>query len=260
MPHWALVAVVYGLVLTAAALILPIRKRLLTASACLAYVLLAAGAGTVPSSLWLTLTIPAALLLGGYWLSGLFFQRPQGWLEAWLLRCDRSLFRLTSLDDFLNGAPLVLLELLEASYAAVYVVIAAGAIAAASAGTPLLDHYWTLVLTAELACYVWLPVLRSRPPRAVETPGVMARRGPRLRRWNGAVLNRASVQANTLPSGHVAGAVAAALGVLPVSGLLAGVLLVAAGAIALAAVAGRYHYAVDCAAGALVAVLAWSAG
>ena len=39
---------------------------------------------------------------------------------------------------------------------------------------------------------------------------------------------------------------------------LAVVVLVVASAIAFAATAGRYHYAVDCAAGALVAVLAWS--
>ena len=152
-----------------------------------------------------------------------------------------------------------LLELLEGSYAAVSVVIATGAIAAATAGVDALNGFWTVVLSAELGCYVWLPWLRSRPPRALEPPGTMARRSPRLRALNGAVLNRASVQANTLPSGHVAGAVAAALAVWPVSAALAGLLLVVAGAIAIAATAGRYHYAVDCVAGVLVALLAWSA-
>jgi membrane-associated phospholipid phosphatase len=73
-----------------------------------------------------------------------------------------------------------------------------------------------------------------------------------LRRINESVLDRASVQANTLPSGHVAGAVATALGVWPVSATAGAILLVVAAMIAVAAIAGRYHYVVDCVSGAVV--------
>ena len=66
------------------------------------------------------------------------------------------------------------------------------------------------------------------------------------------------MQANTLPSGHVSGAVAAALGVMPIDAALGGLLLVVAGLIAVAAVAGRYHYAVDCVAGVAVSLAVWS--
>jgi membrane-associated phospholipid phosphatase len=100
-----------------------------------------------------------------------------------------------------------------------------------------------------------LPWLRSRPPRTIEAPGVMAERASRLRRVNESVLDRASVQANTLPSGHVAGAVATALGVWPVSATAGAFLLVVAAMIAVAAFAGRYHYVVDCISGAVVAVI-----
>jgi membrane-associated phospholipid phosphatase len=86
----------------------------------------------------------------------------------------------------------------------------------------------------------------------------MAQRAPILRRLNVSILDQASVQANTLPSGHVAGAVAAALGLWPVAPAAGLVLLVLAVAIAIAAVVGRYHYVVDCVAGASVALVVWS--
>jgi membrane-associated phospholipid phosphatase len=258
MSPWALVAAVYGAVLAASALVRPVPRRLLAASACLAYALVALGAGTMRQNVWVNLIAPAALLLAGYWLSGLFFHAPQRWLEARLLAADRALFRAVALDSILRRAPHWTIELLEGAYASISLVIAGGAIASAGAGLLALEHFWALVLAAELSCYVWLPWVRTRPPRVLEAPGVIEQRRASLRLLNAAVLERGSVQANTLPSGHVAGAVAAALGVLPVSRGLAAVMLIAAAAIALAATAGRYHYAVDCAAGALVAVLVWS--
>ena len=258
MSHWAIVAAVYGAVLAASALVRPVPRRFLTASACLAYLLLALGADSMRQSIGVGLVAPPMLLLGGYWLSGLLFHAPQRRLEQWLLQSDRTLFRAVSLDAAMQRAPQWTLELLEASYASIYLVMAVGAIAAAIAGLEALERFWTLVLCAELACYGWLPWIRTRPPRTLEPPGVVARRSPRLRRLNGLVLDAGSVQANTLPSGHVAGAMAAALALLPVSVPLAIVGLIVAAAIAFAATAGRYHYAVDCVAGALVAVLAWS--
>jgi membrane-associated phospholipid phosphatase len=84
-------------------------------------------------------------------------------------------------------------------------------------------------------------------------------RAPAARRFNLAILDRASVQACTIPSGHVAGAVAAALAVLPVSTTASVVFLLMSVLIAASATAGRYHYAVDCALGVLVAVVAFGA-
>jgi membrane-associated phospholipid phosphatase len=82
--------------------------------------------------------------------------------------------------------------------------------------------------------------------------------GPYFRRLNTAILNNASIQANTLPSGHVSGAVAAALGVMPVAPAVGLWLMAIAGLIAVAAIAGRYHYAVDCVAGLAVSLVVWS--
>ncbi len=71
------------------------------------------------------------------------------------------------------------------------------------------------------------------------------------------VLDRASVQWNTFPSGHTAASVAAALAVgssIPQAGVVLGVLAVS---IAIGSVVGRYHYTADAITGALIAVLAF---
>ena len=97
------------------------------------------------------------------------------------------------------------------------------------------------------------------PPRAPGPPSAkpLATRSVAFRRLNTLILDHASVQANTLPSGHVAGAVAAALGVMAVDVVTGSWLIVAAGLIAIAAVAGRYHYVIDCITGAAVALIFW---
>jgi hypothetical protein len=126
----------------------------------------------------------------------------------------------------------------------------------AAHGISAVSAYWAIVLAAELACYGALPFLRSRPPRTLEPPGVIEQRAPRLRRLNISILDRASVQANTIPSGHVAGAVAAGLAVMSVNMMAGWVLLGVAVAITVAAIVGRYHYTADCVLGALVAGVA----
>jgi membrane-associated phospholipid phosphatase len=209
------------------------------------------------SSFGVQLFVPGALLLVGYWLSGFFFRDPQPWLERFLLQSDRTVFQAAQIDRLLRRAPRWVLELLEASYAADYVVVGGGAIIAALISRDAVTAYWSLVLAAELACYAALPWLRSRPPRVIEGPAVIESRAPVLRRLNTAILDGASVQANTLPSGHVAGALAASLALtafLPVAALVFGVLTVL---IALSAALCRYHYVVDCVSGAAVAILAW---
>ena len=258
MAAWGVIAGGYGLVLAAAALALPIARRPITAVAALAYALFAFGAGTLVSWFWIQLLVPGALLLAGYWISGFFFRAPQPWLERFLLDTDTRVFRALDVDVVLRRAPLWVLELLEASYTADYVVVGGGAIISAFAGLEAISSYWSLVLAAELASYAALPWLRSRPPRILEGHGVIAERAPVLRRLNVTILDRASVQANTLPSGHVAGAVAAALAVWPINATAGAGLMVMAILIAIAAAVCRYHYVVDCAAGAGVAVLAWA--
>ena len=253
MTTWAWIAGLYGLVLMIAALVMPIRRRALAAAVCAAFALTALAVGTLGGNFWVQFFAPGLQLLVGYWLSGFFFRDPQPWLERALLDSDAHLFRAWGIDRWLPRAPQWILEVLEASYAADYVLIVAGALIVAQYGIDSTARYWTFVLACQFSCYVWLPWLRSRPPRAIEVTRYERSSGP-LRRLNVAILDRASVQANTLPSGHVAGALAAALGVFPVSATAATIFLVVAALITIAAVVGRYHYAIDCVSGASVAL------
>ncbi len=247
----------YGLVMVVAAVTQPIARRPVAVAAALAYALVASGLATLSGSLWINLVVPGALLLTGYWLSGLMFRTPQPWLEEWLLRTDRAL----GAHRWMRHLPRPVVEFLEACYAADYIVVGGGAIiAAVVGGTQPVAFYWSLVLTSELASFAPLPWLRSRPPRVVEREMGLATSLPPsvARRLNTAILDNASIQANTLPSGHVSGAVAAALGVMPLDAGLGWALMVVAGLIAIAAIAGRYHYLVDCVAGAAVSLAVWS--
>lgn len=256
MADWGWVAGGYGVLLTGTAICLRnLRRKPVVIAVCAAYTLLAAGLASL-TGFWVNFLAPGLLLLVGYWLSGFFFRAPQAWLERVLAASDRWFFDTFNVNRALAAVPMFILELLEASYTADYIVVAGGAFVSAPYGVEAVARYWTIVLAAELACYAALPFLRARPPRALQPPGVMHRRAPALRHFNLAILDRASVQACTIPSGHVAGAVAAALAVMPVSATASVVFLAMSIVIAASATAGRYHYAVDCVLGALVAIVA----
>jgi membrane-associated phospholipid phosphatase len=257
-----MVAVAYAAAMLPAAWLAPVTRA--RRSLCAAMTVVYAAAAWVASPVQVPavqLVFPAVLLLAAYWLPGLVFGPPQPGLEAWLMRMDRRLFAWVRIDDRLRRAPRWALEVLEACYLSVYLLVGAGAILAAVEGAAPLSRYWTTVLAAELFCYALLPWLRSRPPRALEPPGPHDERQLVIRRLNLALLGHASVQANTLPSGHVAGAAAAAAAIAqahPLTGALFGAVTAL---IAASAVLGRYHYAVDVVTGALVALAAvWVMG
>lgn len=207
----------------------------------------------VPRSITIEILLPAACLLAGYWLSGLFFVAPMVHLERWLLRIDER-------AAVLHVAwPRVVRDYFELAYVLVYAVVPAGAITLAIGGhADAVPPFWSVVLLAEFISYGMLPWLQTRPPRAIESTNDRPHRTPALRRFNLAVLGRASIQANTLPSGHAAGAAAAALAVATVMPAAGAVFLAIAASIAIATVIGRYHYIVDSVLGVVVAMGAWS--
>lgn len=211
--------------------------------------------------------MPLVYLLAGYWLPGLLAQTPNLRFEQRLLDGDRWLFGRDGLARFERSAPRLLVEYLELAYLLCYAVVPAGYVCLVlmGYGRDAIDRFWSVVLTASFACYGLLPWLPTRAPRAIE-PLAEARTGERgrtsgrssIRRVNLAVLNRASVQWNTFPSGHTAASLATALAVgsyMPLAGVILAVLAVS---IAAGSVAGRYHYAADAIAGAAVAILAFA--
>ena len=206
----------------------------------------------------LEVVVPSLILLAGYWLSGLLFVRPDLRLEHWLQSVDDRVLRRPGVLAWFRRAPRAVQEFFELSYLLVYLAVPAGAtVVVASGHAGYVDRFWTVVLLAEFACYGMLPWLQSRPPRVLESGDGHTARSAGVRRLNLRVVNQASIQVNTLPSGHAAGAFATALAVMSITPSAGIAFLFLALSISIATVLGRYHYVVDTVLGALVALAVW---
>jgi membrane-associated phospholipid phosphatase len=201
--------------------------------------------------------MPALYILVGYWLSGRFYTGPMLAWETRLAEIDRQLFVTLTDWSFNWTPPPALLACLELAYLSVYVLVPAGFALLYFSRTPFnIDQFWTIVLVAELACFGVLPWIQTRPPRALKKDASHGAPG-RLRQTNLAVLHYGSIQVNTFPSGHAAGAVATALAVATWRPKIGLVLVCWAIAIMVGSVVGRYHYAADSVLGAAIGVAAW---
>jgi len=201
--------------------------------------------------------MPGLYVLLAYWLSGHFFVAPDPAQERQLARLDVWLFERAALHALILRAPRIVLECLEFSYLCVYALLPAAFLWLLAAGhAAAADRFWTAVLIAELSCYACMPWIQTRPPRAIESRRAIDERPIAVRRLNAIVLREGSVQANTVPSGHAAGALAIA-GVAftldPAAGL---VFLAIAISITIATVVGRYHFAIDAIGGVIAAAAA----
>lgn len=199
--------------------------------------------------------VPLVYLLIGYWLPALLVKGPNDRLGTRLLEFDHQLFGEGGLAAFAAKAPRLFVEYLELAYLSCYAVVPIGWAWLVLAGyQDQSERFWTTVLLASFGCYGLLPWLPSRAPRAVEGPPESE--GSLIRKLNVHVLDRASVQWNTFPSGHTAASLAVAMTVgshMPVAGVVLGIVAVS---IAAGSVVGRYHYAADAIAGAVVAIVA----
>lgn len=230
------------------------RRGFLIAAAAIAAaaVWLIAHAGPAIARDW----APLAYILAGYFLSGYLFAAPSQAVESWLMGWDRRLLG----DPATRFAawPRALVAGLELIYMGCFLLIPAGlAILVVTGHSALADRYWTMVMGAEFAAFAPLAFIQTRPPWAIEPKPELA--DPAIHRLASQMVQHLTIGVNTFPSGHAAGSLAVALavvGVLPWTGLL---LLVLAAGICVACVVGRYHYTVDVAAGAAVALALWLA-
>ncbi len=116
------------------------------------------------------------------------------------------------------------------------------------------------LLAGALTAYALLPLFPSVTPRVLfpdqDLPGILTV----FRRLNLWVLDTLDIQASVFPSGHVAVAFSAALGanrVFPDRRWVGRALALFAALVAVNTVYARYHYAVDGAAGAAIACVAY---
>lgn len=229
-----------------------LANRLRSAAGAASGVALALVGGVAPDGLFLKdWLLPAALLLAAYWSTGRLFVAPQPAVERVFQELDDS-WRVEAIAARL---PRVWVETLEVAYSAVYLLVPLALVAHLRyASEPDPARFWSVVLITDYVCFGMLPWIQTRPPRALSSaePWVSS-----VRRYNLRLLGTTSVRVNTFPSGHAAEALAALLLVL--SAPLPVVLAVGVTALAVSAgaVLGRYHYAIDAAAGWVVALLVW---
>jgi membrane-associated phospholipid phosphatase len=199
--------------------------------------------------------LPAALVLFVYWQAGEFFLRVDEKFQAWLGRLDERIAapllrwlarsRLgAAVAAYLELAYLLCYAMIPMSLAALYMLRLARHA----------DYFWAVVLTSTYLSYGMLPFIQTLPPRMLPEPWLTPLPVNPVRTFNLWILRHASIHANTFPSAHVAASIAAALVLVRLTpwgvGLAFGA--IAAG-IAFGTFAGRYHYAGDSIAGALVA-------
>lgn len=253
MRHSEWIAAAYFVYLAAASWLVgvSIRRRVgLLAVAALAVVLIRSGAGGALTAVrdWL----PLVYILAGYYASAALFVEPSPALEAWLLGSDRRL--LGDPPTRFRGWSRPLLAYLDIVYTFCFVLVPAGCLLLIVEGrADLVDRYWTLVVGAELGSFAPLAFIQTRPPWVVERKPMWPERS--VHRMASRMVRSITIRVNTFPSGHVAASLAVALAVigpLPIAGT---VLLLLAVSIAVACVVGRYHYVVDAAAGAALAIV-----
>ena len=204
--------------------------------------------------------LPPAYLVAGYWLPALVVTARPAAFETWLLKTERAWRTRPSAAGTLPS-PLNLRrtrrvsdQAAELAYLCCYPLVpAAFLVVYMNGSTGDVNRFWTAVLAAGFACYVSLPWVVSRPPRCLEDaePPDSA-----IRSINVRLLDRFSHGWNTFPSGHVAIAIAAALSTMSVAPRAGSAFLLVAIGVLAGAVSGRYHYAVDAAAGAVVGIAA----
>jgi len=204
--------------------------------------------------------MPVALMIVPYWQTGRFFTGPNEKIQAWLLASDRWLFDRAAWTGSLFGSFARLS--MEWAYALCYPLVPLGLAALCEAG--LRRHagtFWFLVLVPTYICYAITPFVPALPPRSLDA-GRISSSSTKSRGFNLWILRYGSIQAISFPSAHVASSLAVALVLIHYLPLAGSIFLVVALWIAVGAVVGRYHYAIDVVLGAAVTLavfLAWYA-
>jgi membrane-associated phospholipid phosphatase len=190
--------------------------------------------------------MPAALLLVAYWQIGEFVAKPNQSVQARLGAFDRTLFSSLHIQPARTLVGWISALYLELAYLLVYPLIPLGIAALYIGGMRHnADYYWIVVLLATYTCFAVTPFVPALPPRSLAGYEMFEIPSNSLRIVNERILRRASIQAITFPSAHVASSAAASLVLLRLEPRVGLIFLWAALSIAVATVVGGYHYAAD---------------
>jgi membrane-associated phospholipid phosphatase len=204
--------------------------------------------------------LPAALLLVPYWQIGEFFTGPDSRIQAKLSAFDAFFFKAIHIQPAKASIGPLLAVYLELAYVMVYPLIPLGVAALYVGGMRKdLDYYWLVVLLATYTCFAVTPFVPALPPRVLTGYDKFEIPPNSVRALNRLVLSRASIQAITFPSAHVAASAAAALVLLRLEPRFGVIFLWAALSIAVATVVGGYHYTADVLFALLIAVVVFVA-
>ena len=253
MPSWAIAGVLYfGYIAGVAVIRSAAAKARWRALGWCGFGLTMCAAAAWTSPFWLRAgVLPVLALLASYWSSGALWTGPMERLERVFVDTDERL----RVPQVAAAMPRLLVEFQEFSYAAVYPLIplALAAHLVVSAA-PDADKFWTVILVTDYICFGMLPWIQTRPPRALD-PRAPWRSS--FRAFNVRLLGETSIGFNTVPSGHAAEALAAALMMSAAPWPVATTLWIFAASISAGAVFGRYHFALDAVAGWGVALIVW---
>jgi membrane-associated phospholipid phosphatase len=202
--------------------------------------------------------LPVVLMLVPYWQTGQFFLGPNERIQARLKEIDRRLFNLMPQIKW-TSRPIARL-LLEWAYMFCYPQVPLGLAMLYAAGLrQYASTYWFIVLVPTYICYAITPFVPALPPRSLterqRADGVLSK----SRVMNLWILRHGSIQAISFPSAHVASALAVSCVLVRFVPIAGAIFLVVSIGIAVAAVAGGYHYAIDVLLGALMTLLVLAA-
>jgi membrane-associated phospholipid phosphatase len=197
---------------------------------------------------------PLVYVSAAYYVTGWLFVRPSEGLESWLLAWDRRL--LGNPTERFAAWPAAFVAYLEIVYMMCFLLLPGGlAVLILTGQSARANHYWTMVLAADLGAFAPLSVFQTRPPWLVESRAVLADNS--VHRLTSYFVENATIRVNTFPSGHVAVSLAIAAALVDRMPVTGAILFALAASVSLGAVVGRYHYVIDILTGAILAAVVW---
>ena len=205
--------------------------------------------------------IPLALTLVAYREMDWFSPLPRDYnLELRWLEWDRRLLYGAGLQRAIEWLGALLPGYLELCYLLVYAVgVFSVAVLYVRDRRELVNRLLLMYLAGTLLAYALFPYFPSDPPRTLfggnDLPNIVTP----LRQFNLWIVSGYGIHSSVFPSAHVSSAFSAAWGLLwllPDKKRFGFLMLVYAVSVAVATMYGRYHYAIDAAAGLGVSVIA----